>query len=510
MVLNMGTGWKLRLDILRRDAQQKFLDPLHMHGWKAAIEREVESGEYLLILAERGGQRHVVAFMYTSATGNAVYKSLAGQVEHIFFNGAPYMLESFAYGITTPVSAADDFHAVLLKWNAASADGKFVPIAENADAIAVSRPQHRVLLSEDPIQAIWFRLRQLQSVNLAKKLIVERAQRESVSLTDDAVRSKAEGVAYALRNASDYFQAREVRNVSQRVFNLYYGSLAFAFAEMLASPVGPKTLAEIEDSTKQGHGLYTIDGLSNGLEHLVVGVISRGFFPVWMKFMGLATDQIPEKKANDYDKIKVLPSTSWLTVERLFACIPEVSDLFSDIFESAPGWVMPIYDQSANAGPSIFAKKEPATRTYVQLADESARLTKEDIAAFPGPISEIIEVASDNSGRHFRVAIDHPDKNTWWDALQVHHSPFKRDALIMPIFGVVDEYRAICVVLLYALSIVVRYRPGIWRRVQEGDLDHMRVLIETFLAVVERVLPQQFLETITGQRIFVKQPGSFF
>ena len=44
---------------------------------------------------------------------------------------------------------------------------------------------------------------------------------------------------------------------------------------MLASPVGPKTLIEIEDSTKNGHGLYAIDVLNNGLEHLVVGVISR-------------------------------------------------------------------------------------------------------------------------------------------------------------------------------------------------------------------------------------------
>jgi hypothetical protein len=92
----------------------------------------------------------------------------------------------------------------------------------------------------------------------------------------------------------------------------------------------------------------------------------------------------------------------------------------------------------------------------------------------------------------------------------VHHSPFERNALILPIFGTVSEYRAICVVLLYALSIVVRYRPSLWRRVQEGDLDHMRVLTEAFLAVSERVLPEQFLEKITGQPVFVKQPGSFF
>ena len=58
------------------------------------------------------------------------------------------------------------------------------------------------------------------------------------------------------------------------------------------------------------------------------------------------------------------------------------------------------------------------------------------------------------------VAIDHAGKNIWWDALRVHHGPFKRDALILPIFGVVDEYRAVSVVLLYALSIVVRNRPA--------------------------------------------------
>jgi hypothetical protein len=46
--------------------------------------------------------------------------------------------------------------------------------------------------------------------------------------------------------------------------------------------------------------------------------------------------------------------------------------------------------------------------------------------------------------------------------------------------------------------------------VQEGDLDHMRVLIEAFLAVVERVLPEQFLEKVTDQRTFAKQPSSFF
>jgi hypothetical protein len=49
----------------------------------------------------------------------------------------------------------------------------------------------------------------------------------------------------------------------------------------------------------------------------------------------------------------------------------------------------------------------------------------------------------------------------------------------------------------------------VWCRVQEGDLDHMRDLREAFLAVVEPVLPEQFLISIANSRIYAKQPGSF-
>lgn len=509
MVARMSTGWDSRLAILQRDAEEKLLGPLRHHGWHASVERTVEHGEYLVISAERGGHSHRIAIMYTSGTANAVYKSLAAEVEHIFIRGQLYKLESFAYGIDKPITSADDFHEVLLKWNRESAPGKFAPEDDGAEPVTAEPPEHHVLLSEQPIHAIWLRLRQLQSVTLAAKMVADRARREKVPLENSVVRSKAEGIAYALRNASDYYHG-EARNVSQRVLNLYYGSLGFAFAEMLSAPEGPSTLHEIENSTKQGHGLYTIDGTSDALEHLVVGVISSGFFPSWMKAMGLATDQVPSKKPREYSELADVPATSWLTIERLFARIPEVGDLFNNIFEGAPAWVTPVYDHDANPSPRLFGKNAPPNRSYVLLVDDSARLTKDVIADLPGPISEICEVPSKDPGRHFRAAVDHPGKKTLWEALPVHHSPFERQALVLPIFSAVGEYRAICVTLLYALSIVVRYRPSVWRRVQEGDLDHMRALIEAFLVAAERILPEQFLEKVTGQRVFAKQPGSFF
>lgn len=502
-------GQKMRMDILHRDAERKIFEKLRTHNWSEKIEREFPDG--LIISAERGGHRHIIALIYSSATDNKIYKSLAAEVEHIFFNGQPYLVEQFTKGVTKPVGSVDDFHEVLLEWNRVSADGKFVPDGQEMAPVTdptILRP--RLLLSDEPIEAIWLRLRQLQSVTLARKMIEARAAAEHVALEVDKIQSKAQGVAYALRNASDYFQARDGQPFSQRVLNLYYGSLSFAFAEMLAAPRGAKALSDIEDSTKAGHGLYTVDGVSDGLEQIVVGVMPAGFFPAWAKTMGTQITQFPDSKPRRYSQLASAPKHSWLTIESLFASIPELSDLFSNIFTAKPRWIMPVYDQTANQGMSLFGDQKPVTRSYVLLVDDTGRVTKEDIALFPGPISEIGEVPPEGGGRHFRVAVEHPSEKLWWDSLHVHHSPFQQNALILPIFGVIGEYRAISVVLLYALSIIVRYRPSIWRRVQEGDLDHMRVIIDAFLAVVERILPEQFLAKVTGQQIVAKHSGSFF
>ncbi|MBK7539152.1 MAG: hypothetical protein IPI49_28055 [Myxococcales bacterium] len=337
-----------------------------------------------------------------------------------------------------------------------------------------------------------------------------RAANEGVSLDEEVMRTKAEGLAFSLRNASDYFKTRAGQNVSQRVLNLYYGSMAFAFAEMLAAPKGPAGLADIEKITTQGHGSARSTG-SWTASSVVVSTVATGFFASWMKFLSIPTDSFRARSRRPTRTLRSSLESSWLTVEALFARIPEVADLFLDIFSSKPAWITPTYDQEAN--PSLYrvgGRKGRPTTTYSIFVDDSARLTTEDIAAFPGPISQILRRGLRGPGPPLpRVAVNAAGKEIWWDALPVHNSPFERTALIVPAFGVVGEYRAICAALLYALSIMVRYRPSVWRRVQEGDHDHLRVLVEAYLAVVDRVLPEQFLERITAQRVFAKQPGAW-
>lgn len=507
----MNDGWHLRLDILKRDAEQKILAPMRLHGWKVTIDRDGKPGEYIVMSAERGGQRRTFALLYSSATDNKIYQALQAEVDLIMFNGSPYQLASFTQGITTPVRAAADFPAIVVEWNRETSLGKFAP-DEESDATTDEEEEgdnYRLLLSETPIEAVWLRLRQFHSVRLAQGMIEGRAARAGAPLSSEVLKDKAEGVAFALRNATDYFTAPQTPNVSQRILNLYYGSMAFVFAEMLAAPTGPATLAEIEDVTKKGHGLFTVDGATSDLQDIIVGAKRSGFMPYWMRFLGKDTAWLAKDAAKVPDDVRTLPKASWATLEELFARIPEIADLYIDIFSSPAGWLMPSHDTFANPGGFSSRPQERPTRTYAILTDMSGRMTRHDVASFPGPISEIKKLESKGRQRRFRAAIDHAGLDVWWSALQIHRSPLGRTALIKPILKDVNEYRALCFTVLYALSIIVRYRPSVWRRVQEGDLDHMRALIEAFLAVVERVLPEQFLLSVTDSKIYVKQPGSF-
>jgi len=62
--------------------------------------------------------------------------------------------------------------------------------------------------------------------------------------------------------------------------------------------------------------------------------------------------------------------------------------------------------------------------------------------------------------------------------------------------------------VLYALSIVVRYLPSLWHNIENGDLNHIRALIEHYLAIVDGVLPRMSVERITGVHLRIDQPGS--
>ena len=86
-----------RLELLRREVEQTVLKSFRSHGWWEEIARETDRHDCIEVAAERGAVTTRIAVLYSSSgISNATYRQLSNSVVHIFFNGQPYMLDTFA------------------------------------------------------------------------------------------------------------------------------------------------------------------------------------------------------------------------------------------------------------------------------------------------------------------------------------------------------------------------------------------------------------------------------
>ncbi|MEN2472533.1 YaaC family protein [Burkholderia sp. GS2Y] len=494
-----------RIVILRRDVEQVILQPFQSHGWTAEITQEHDYQSSLEVVASKGVKTVRIAVLYSAATDNAFYKSLEQRVQHIFFNGQSNMLDSFARGVSVPVEPLGDFFPFLVALNK-QVEPDRTPVVMPKPKMGVRR-----ITDENPLDGILARLQQFTSVNLAGKLVEQRASHEDVTLTREQVASKAAGIAYAMRNALDYISFSSSEKLNKRILGLYYGTIAFAFAEMLASPSGPSDLDEVEEMTKQGHGLYAVPGTHGGFADVHVGVLATGFLPQWLAFLGQDTSTFPKRKPRSASDLDAVPPGMSCTLQRLFASMPEIDDLFAQVFGGVPGWIVPVYDTPGNRVPAINGTGKKADSSYALFIDRSGLIAVDQLENSGWPIAEILQIEnSEKDGNKFRARVDHSGHDLWWNVLPTHSSPFRnRTTLIFPTIGGMREYRTIAATTLYALSILVRYMPSAWRRIEGGDEDQYLALVKASLGVWERVLPEEFLESIACESVVTAQPGSW-
>ena len=448
-----------------------------------------------------------VAVLYSSSgISNAHYQDLSTRVDRIFFNGQPYMLDSFTNGVTIPVEPLDDFFPFLLDLNKQVEPDRSLPIIRRRP-LAVRR-----LTAENPLDAVIARLQQFTSETLARKLAQRRSETESVPLTPDKIDSKATAIAYTMRGALDYVVSTPRDALNRRVLGLYYGTMALAQVEMLASPSGPINLHEVEKMTRGGHGLYALPASNGGFADLHVGVQANGFLPHWMKFLGHDTSGYPERRPKSAADLERVPVGMACSLRDLFASMPEINDLFAEVFGGPPGWISVTYDHKANARESVpDATAMKASSTYGLFLDRSGEVSVESLTSAGWPLAEIRRAQDyEGTGTVFRARVDHAGHDVWWHVLPTHSSPFgNTHALLFPTVGGLQEYRTIATVTLYALSIMARYLPSAWSRISGGDEDQYLALVQASLAVWERILPEHFLASIAGETVRTAQPGSW-
>ena len=98
-----------RLDLLRREVEEKVLNPFRSHGWSAEIVLDVEHHDCVEIAANRDDVATRIAVLYSSEISNSRYSDLSNRVDRIFLRGQSHRLDAFPGHGTVSVDSLDNF-----------------------------------------------------------------------------------------------------------------------------------------------------------------------------------------------------------------------------------------------------------------------------------------------------------------------------------------------------------------------------------------------------------------
>jgi len=363
-------------------------------------------------------------------------------------------------------------------------------------------------------------LKRLRSVQLSRRILDQRAKGMEKPLKEELLDTKALGVASAVESGLGYLSAAGT-HLNSRVLSLYYALLQFTIAEQVASLKSDADLREVQSKTMHGHGMYNFT-LEPGEfpDNFAVALGNTGHFASYLKFLGIKTSEfaLPRNPKGVLD-VESETANRAIRLVDLFRRIPELRPIIEEHVGSPPLSFHVGFD-SQNMVEASAARRRDSKSLPLETESKPGCIialhstTEADLDYVKGldmGLLQDITIATDSSDStqtHLRgrVAVA---SSQWHDALPTYKSGACGTSYVVPVFGIHDPY-IMHVMLLYGLSILVRYLPDRWREVASGEYDHIRSLIEFYLDVVENVVVLQAVERISGQRVHISQAGSLF
>lgn len=264
-------------------------------------------------------------------------------------------------------------------------------------------------------------------------------------------------------------------------------------------------LSEIEKITKNGHGMMTFGEAKSGLNDFYVGALSQGLFPAWLRHRGIDTSQFPKSK-----KEVMNAQQFYVSLQSLFYCIPELENIMLEIDDDfKPGYLFPYYDLGFNHIRSMSEKvyyQRKYYGSYIFMINQTLRAEESLIHQFQGRITLLGEYQDKiTNSEGWMVYVQHGKGKHHYEEYNLHKG-LSSGVLIKPVLGCTNDWDVYAVMILYTLSIIVRYMPNLWARIGHGDLDRYKAVIYQFSRVAERELIQIFLERLSGKKVIIQHP----
>jgi hypothetical protein len=96
-------GVLLRKALLSQECMNDLVRPLRDAGWNVKVNESDDKALYMTVDASHNEKKFTVALLYSCGTENGIYRMLARKCVAILYCGAPYMQDSYAYGISVHV-----------------------------------------------------------------------------------------------------------------------------------------------------------------------------------------------------------------------------------------------------------------------------------------------------------------------------------------------------------------------------------------------------------------------
>lgn len=102
---------------------------------------------------------------------------------------------------------------------------------------------------------------------------------------------------------------------------------------------------------------------------------------------------------------------------------------------------------------------------------------KQLIETFRAPITIVGEYRDHvTSSTGCCTFVKHQKNGHHYESYQTHKGQ-SASMIIAPLFGKTDDWEVFAVMILHALSIIVRYMPNLWTRILHGNLDNYKAVI---------------------------------
>lgn len=386
--------------------------------------------------------------------------------------------------------------------------------------------RHETFKAENIDEIVWLRLNRFKSVKLCENLIrIKLAKSPNPAVTEEVIKSKAIGLSSAIESAIGYWQVNP-QSVNAKVLSRYYFLLQMTIAEQVSSVSNTDDLKTVQRHTENGHGLGTISNPDDEFPaNYFTFAIRAGHFYSYAKSLGIDTKKFDfEKRPRNFSDIT--DKSKIVNLIDLFRRIPELSNIVEE-YTNQPPLSLHVGHSNINMRNDLDAVKEhmdktgqfvftapvtsPEKTTYISVYSDSAKVTPEYLSSLGLPLTDFKVVAGLASDENYITGqFVHPSDKYWHQCISTYSSAYSPTSLIVPLWNATSDIIVINFTLLYTLSIIVRYLPDLWYRINSGDLNHIGSLTEYYISIIDHVVPLKMLERITQARIHIHQPGSMF